>query len=1101
LFIFLFPGFLHAVDEDSILERKIIFNQNSINVKQVIDRLKKLPDIEINYKAKEFPLELPLELPEDSLSINEIADLIEQQTPLKINFKNNLIIFEDRALHKAYKLNGIVKDAKSNEELIAATVFIPETPIGAVTDEKGEFSLLLEPGRYKLIFKYVGYKEKELNINLFNNNNLTIELEVRQQEIEAVNIISTRREFENIRIGRTIETLESNIIEQLATNDVNDALHGRIIGVWVTKVSGAPGDHNKIRIRGVSSILGSTDPLYVVDGMMIPVVNLKSLGIADLNVHDVDNITILKDASSSALYGYMGGNGVILIETKKGGGETQFNACIKMGLQIMNKRYDLMNSEDFYSNLELSDKLISTPFYTIIPDSKKYELYPFYRDSLGNPLGFNNFQEEIFNIGELGEYQLSGQGNFKTIDYYISGNYYKHKGIVTHSSYDKYTFTGSFSKIFKEKASILLLYKGSYQENKNNLDNYLGNNVILKGINYEPAYYYTPDSFLRKNNRLFYNDEDNASIKTLSTYFLSPDILFNKQKKKKIENSNSVSLQGFYDINKLFSIRSTHSIAFKEVIYSSLLPSHEDQPSEMYLSSNENFIIINQQYDLNFKMEQNNHKINSFIRFRNYKDNIYWKIDSINNVDINNFSIENDIYLRGSQSIYGEKGSVLRTINSFITSLSYNYKSKYFVSLIANTDNLKEGFYVRQNEVFSSIALDWDISKEAFIKFPIWLNSFHINANWGQSGNYPLNSLSNDLFYSGVTYSSNNEYVKAVEISNLSNHYLAHEEVKENNFGTKISLLENRINFSGDYFIKYNTHLLIKREIPYYYGGGFFYQNIGKMENRGMELSLEVIPFNRPDLYLSSKIGYSSNNQKIIKLLDGDPISFNNADILYPDFYAKENETLGDITGFSYQGIWNDSIHTAKQGELPKYVNDLGLAYLKVDTLFPSKLINNDKVSIGNSIPKFTCHWINEIEYKNFSCNMLWYAVIGVDKYNATKASTYITGVNSAVKEIVSDTLSYVITPEFYESSYFVEDASFLRLKTLRFSYRQAKKLVSKISITYTITFENLVTITKYSGYDPEATVYTNNSFTDNAIDRGAYPNPKGYYFSINLEF
>ncbi|MFO7659125.1 MAG: SusC/RagA family TonB-linked outer membrane protein [Bacteroidales bacterium] len=1088
---------------EGLQQTTIRFSSAVLNLQKALEELNTLPEVSVDYSNIALYGKIFVRFSSNPIAVKEALKEIEAQAPVNLSVTGNHIMVKYRKPSGDYKISGSITDSETNINLFGVNVYIKGTTIGTVTDGLGKFTLQMGPGQYTLVCKYIGYKTEEIFIRLYNDVDLSIGLYVTPQEIEAVNVIGKKRDIEMLRTGRTIETIESQTIEQLSTNDLNDVLHGRVTGVWTTKVSGAPGDHNKIRIRGISSIFGSTDPLYVVDGTIIPVVNFMSLGISDLNVHDVDNITILKDASSNALYGYLGGNGVVLIETKKGGGETRFSAGVKTGFQQFTKRYSLMNSEEFYHTLELSDKLIYTPFYTRIIEIRppKYELYPDYLDSLGNTLGYDNFQEKLFNTGVINEFQLSGTGNFKTIDFYVSGNYYAHKGVVTHSLYDKYTFTGNFSKIFKDKASLRLLYKGSHLENKNNLDNYLSNNVILKGINYEPAYYYTPDSFLKKLNRLFYSDNISQSVKTLSAFFRSPDLLFNEQEKKKVENNNSVSMHGYYRLNKTLSFRSVHSLALKNFAYSSFLPSHYYQPEEKYLSSHENYIIINQQYDLNFERELSHHKLDILVRFRNYNDNIYWETDSVKSVDLNSFNREDDIYLRGSQVIYGEKGSVIRSINSFIAGLSYNYKSKYFISLIANIDHLKEGHFVKQKALFSSIALDWDLAKEEWFGLPSWANAFHIYANWGKSGNYPLNSLSDDLFYTGYTYSSNDTIVSAVEISNLANHYLMHEEVTESNFGTKISLFKNSINITADYYIKYNTNLLLKREIPFYYGGGFFYQNIGKMETKGVELSLEVVPFNRRDFYWSSKIGYSSNNQIITNLFDGRPISFNHTDILFPDFYAKENEALGSITGFSCQGLWVDSIHSVKNGKFPRFVKDNDLAYLKIDTVVTRRLTENDKVVIGNSIPKFTCHWINQIEYRNFSCDMLWYAVIGVDKYNATKASTYITGLNEEVGRIVRDTLSYIKSPAFYQSSFFVEDASFIRLKSLSLSYRQPKKIASKISITYAVTFENLFTITKYSGYDPEATIYTNNNFTDNAMDRGAYPNPRGYYFSINLSF
>jgi hypothetical protein len=295
--------------------------------------------------------------------------------------------------------------------------------------------------------------------------------------------------------------------------------------------------------------------------------------------------------------------------------------------------------------------------------------------------------------------------------------------------------------------------------------------------------------------------------------------------------------------------------------------------------------------------------------------------------------------------------------------------------------------------------------------------------------------------------------------------------------------------------------LLIQRDIPLYYGGGSFYQNIGEMKNIGVEFSLELTSVDQPDFGWMLRMGYSTNNQYITKLYEGEAISFNNIDVLYPDFYAEENQTLGAITGYSYQGIWDDDIHSDEVNGYQKYFESNGLAYLKLDTLNLGKITEDDKTVIGNSIPDFTCNWINVIRYKNFTCEMLWYAVIGVDKYNATKAATYVTGTNAAVRDIVLNTLNYMRSRYFYESSFFVEDASFIRLKTLSFTYSQPKKIASRIGIEYTLSFENLITLTRYTGYDPEATIYTNNNFTDNAMDRGSYPNPQGIYFSINLSF
>lgn len=1099
LLIFILPHFICSAQiAEKVKETTIKFSSRSLTVKQAIDEITRLPDISIVYNGNEAFLKVSVEFSKLTMTIEKAFEEIKSQAPVEVIYNQNHVIVKTRKIADKYILEGIMKDAVTNENLIAAEINVEGTTMGTLTDNDGNFMLRLKPGEYRLICRYLGYQDEIISINLFQDKKLAITLKVKHHQLPEANIVGNRREIENIEQGRTIERIESITIDRLITNDVNDVLHGRINGVWTTKVSGAPGDHNKIRIRGISSIFGSTDPLYVVDGMIIPVVNFKTLGIADLNTHDVNSITILKDASSTALYGYLGGNGVVLIETKKGGGETKYNLYLKKGFQQFTKRYPLMNSEDFLGTLASSDSRISTHFYSVNIPQNIYEKYPYYSDSLGNTLGYDNFQNELFRVGDISEVQLSGVGSLKKVDFFLSGNYYKHNGIIINSNYSKYSFSANLSKVFSESLSVRLLIKASYQENKNNLDNYMGNKVILKGLTYEPAYRTTPDSFLRKTGRFFYNDLYGGTINSLVGN-LSPDKLFYEQEKRKTEKSQSANLLFYYPFFEFFSVRAAYSLAYKGVKYSSFLPF--GPLNEKFLSSDENFIIFSQQYDFCYERTIKSHTISAFLRYRNYKDNVYWKVDSTKNVELDGMQPEDDIYLRGSQAIYGEKGSVIRSINSAIANLNYTYKKKYSLSFIANLDHLKEGFRVEKKELFSSFAVDWDISREKLLHFPSFINAFHLYANWGQAGNYPLNSLSNDLYSSGSDYTANDTIVKGIHITNLANHYLSHEKITEQNYGVEISALKNRIVLSADYYIKHNSNLLIQRSIPLYYGGGVFYQNIGEMKNSGIELSLELTLVDKPDFTFFTKAGYSSNNQFITKLYEKQVISFNNIDLLYPDFYAEENKPLGSITGYNYQGEWNDDTHSDDINGDQKYFKHRGIAYLKIDTLNPRKITEDDKTVIGNSIPDFTCNWINMIRFKNFTCEMLWYAVIGADKYNATKAATYVTGTNSAVRDIILDTMNYITNNVFYESSFFVEDASFIRLKSLSFIYSPKKKIASKISTEYTLSFENLITITRYTGYDPEATIYTSNNFSDNAIDRGSYPNAQGIYFSISLNF
>jgi TonB-linked SusC/RagA family outer membrane protein len=1081
----------------------IQFSSRELSLKKALDELYQHKEFNIVYGGKEIDVDVPIVFTSRTLKLSEALKQIEEQAPVEFIIDNKHIVVKKRKLGTGYLLKGRIVDAATNEGLVAANVYIAGTTTGVVTDNNGNFSMHLAPNAYKLIFRYVGYIEQSIRVNLFEDVQLKMLMEVKENQIQSVDVTGNFSIIENIERGRTIETIDSKVIGRLNTNDVNDALHGRINGVWNTKVSGAPGDHHKIRIRGISSIFGTTDPLYVVDGAIIPIVNFENLGISDLNAHDIESITVLKDASSTALYGNLGSNGVILIETKKGGGQQpSYNFQIKQGLQRFDKRYDLMGAEEFLSTLQLADDLIRTNYYTVIPNAQppKYELFPRYLDSLGNVLAEKDYQDELFGLGLINEYQLSGSGNYKSIDYYLSGNHYNHNGVIVNTNYRKYSFTANLSKVVKDKYSIRLMYKGSHQENKNTLDNYLGNNVIMRGINYEPAYEATPDSFLNKANRLYNNSYTSPSIAMLMNSRLSPDSLFYSNNKIKTDNANTFNLQGFYQFNKELSARFISSLAFRNLTFASLnSPAYGNQ--QQYLKSKENYTYFNTQLDFLYQKQLRNNQLSAVARYRGYRDKAYWQVDSIRHVAYDGIKPEDEIYLRGSQAIYGEQGAVIRTINSGIVNVNYNYRKKYFISAITNFEVLKEGHFINKGEIYNSIALNYDLSKESFLKIPKWVSGINLYVNAGVSGNYPLNSLSDNLYSTSSTYTVQDSMVRAAYISNLANKYIRPEKVQEINFGTRWSFFNERLLLSADYYRKINKDLLIKRAIPLYYGGGFFFQNIGAMKNSGLELGIEAIILESANLYWATKAGFSTNNQYITHLSDGVPITFNNTDILIPDFIAAEKEALGAITGYKYVGKWKDVYDKKYKYMHPDYVENSGIAYSRGDSIISKAIKDSDKQVIGNSLPDFTFNWINNFEYKNFTFEMIWYGAIGVDKYNATKASTFITGLNHEVRNLVMDTIRCMATSTFYESSYFVEDASFIRLKSLRFSYRQSKKIASKVTLEYTVSFENLITLTHYSGYDPEAAIYTNNNFTDNAIDRGAYPNPKGVYFSINMTF
>ncbi len=980
----------------------------------------------------------------------------------------------------SYTITGRITDSLTGETLIGVNIYLKDTKYGTVSDFNGNFSLEAPGGNYTLVFSYIGYNQKGVSLKLKRDLTLNISLSPTETEIEEVTVTAQRKFFGNMDYGREIPTISTEVIERQNVNNASDILHARVAGVWATKTSGAPGDHQKIRIRGQSSFFSSAEPLYVVDGVPIPIVNLSSLGIADLNIHDIENVTVLKDASASSLYGFQGGNGVVLIDTKKGD-ENRINFLTRFGYQWQPARYDLMNTKDFLTTL---DSALSVAVSGI------RNIYPAYSDSLCD----KNLQDAIFSNGSVQEYQLSASGTQKMLKYYFSGNYTDHKGILPNSQYNRYTFSARVGRLFWKRLAIDIGYRGSWQTNKNNQDQYKGNPLIFEGIPIAPCLDCTPDSLLLNDRGELYSRTYYMDYNTLSEINPISSILDNNHHELQI-NSNilyglaRLRISDHFYMDFMESFMKRHSFYNTAFTYTSYDYMYGSRVSAM-IESLEDVMLFNHQMNISYNNTFGRHELGAVLAHRYYKDNLWWEVDSLEGSIPEHFSLKN------SMATYGPKGSVYRTMSSYVGHLSYSYRKTWFLSLIGNLSHVKEGLYTHYYQLFPSIAVSWDISQLSIFDNIAWFDLFKIYANHGISGNYPLNGLANDLYddYPFIDPNGASYYPAVIQ---LANHDLRHESTTETDYGLQTSFFNRRISLSGVYYSKLIDDLIMLRDIPEYYGGGKQYLNIGQVAVEGYELGIELVPVQSARFTWDLNFNFSSTSQRIKRLSEHKDLLFVDGDILFPDFVVREGEVLGNIYGYRYLGKMTAEDWESTSNSFVRVENE---KYLNADTT-DAGLNRADKVVLGNSIPDYTWNLYSSFRYKNMSIDFSWYAAWGFEKYNGTRAATLLTGVNRDINECIADTLLSIRRRQFYESDRFVEDASFIRLKSLTLHYSFTQPVFDKVKLMMSLSVENLVTFTKYKGYDPETTTFTDNNFSDNAIDRGAYPTPRAIYLTLNLTF
>ncbi|MGE5429000.1 MAG: SusC/RagA family TonB-linked outer membrane protein [Methylococcaceae bacterium] len=1088
LLILAFLGSLSTYGQD-LEHLTVILPSNDLSIDSVLSVIRTQQNLVFSY-SNNLPLDTKVHFDNTNLQVLSIIETMCSQAGLRYKLKGRKVMLYVKKVQKS-SLYGSITDQETGEPIPGVIVQIKGSNYVASTNEDGTYRLFLDDGMYNVIFSIIGHKLEERNILLTEDTQLDLSLKESHFYINEVRITRQRNFYRNLEVGRNISTIPSKKIESLNTNNASDILQASIPGVWSTQTSGAPGDHQKVKIRGINSIFGCTDPLYIIDGVAVPIVNLHSLGIADLNIHDIEFITVLKDASACAIYGYQGGNGVVIIDTKRAN-EKHLSFSTKFGIQRLPKKLDLMNTKDFLSALDSANvNKISTV--------RKY--YPAYDDSLCS----NDGQDAVFQDGIINEYQLSASGKMGKTNYFISGNYWNHEGIIVHSNYKKYTGSAKISRNIGHKLSFELSTKNSLQLNNNNLDLFNGNNLLIESINKSPLLKCTPDSFYQSPFPYIAKRDSIEMFPVNRTY---TDYRYTDGKSKTPADSIMASIGNTLQIvTHTFDARVKYLLSdnlFLNVSSSVTLRNHQFKTQEKLwqyifnsiqrnnMSANENYTLLNQMVNMNYEKRVKTHEFQLTAGYRNYIDMVQWEITSLNKTT---YSPNQDNFLKLSLAINSEHGTALRQIQSFSGVFNYNYNQKYFVSLLTNYESLTVSKTNHYNAVYPSASFKWDLSHEWPLKSIRWMDELSVFANWGRVGNMPINALATDV-YTNYRYNYGDTLSKGKAITQFSNHYMKPERIDESNVGATLALFRNRLRLSADYYTKISKDLIMIRDIPLYYGGGRMMINIAKVTNEGREMNLDLDIVATKNVQWSTSFGISSNKLRINEIGEEDQLEFYNDDLLIPQFEIKKNEELGVIMGYQYLGEYTAE---DKKNKDRRFVSLAGGKYLNKDTLNTS-LNEKDMVKLGKTLPDYTWHWQNSFSVKGISLDFLWYGVMGVSKYNGTKASTFMGATNRETLAVMSKTNKSLTNIIFYRSSYFVEDASFIRLKQVTLAYSFPKKLFKVADMRLALSCENFLTLTKYTGYDPEATIATDNSFSDYAVDRGAYPNPKSVYLTLKLD-
>jgi TonB-linked SusC/RagA family outer membrane protein len=1017
---------------------------------------------------------------------------------------------------------GMVTD-DHKAALPGVTVMIKGAKTGSQTDFEGKFKILAN-GTDLLVFSYIGFDSKTVSINGKSNINVTLQSATTGLEEVVVVGYGTQKRKD---VTGSVSKVSIKDLQKAPVRSFDEALAGRVAGVQVTSSDGRPGSGVNIVIRGNNSVTQDNSPLYVVDGFLIENPNNNII-----NPQDIESIEILKDASATAIYGARGANGVIVITTKKGKeGKAEFNFSTSLGFQSNIKKMDLMSPYEFVKyQLEVDPTLVSTtgfksPTEIYLSDGKTLDYYKTQKAT--------DWQEMVTRTAPIKTYNLGVSGGNKDTKYALTGSLTDQDGILINSNYKRYQGRLVVDQNITKKLKIGINTNYSHLKqtgvNPAASTGSATTNIMVSVWGYKP---------IVTNSTALENLHD-------------PDI----------DSANDYRVNPFINLSNLYRLNTTRNLTSNAYLEYQFIPGLKLRVS--------NGIIENrvQQEEFNNSKTQSGYPgstngVNGQIlnsQFSNWlnENTLAWNKKFSKKHDLNalgGFTIQKQkskSYGVGANQIPDESlglaglntGSPqiiytyesVWTMASFLGRITYNYDSKYLFTASYRADGSSKFPTENHWGYFPSAAVSWRFNNEKFLKNSKVLSDGKLRISHGVTGNNRVGDFDyRTKFFIPVdnSYVFNNTYVNGVVPTNLGNSKLKWETTEQTDLGLDLGFFKQRIVFSADLYKKTTRDLLLNAELPTSSGYTSSLKNIGKVQNQGLELSLNTTNIETKNFTWSSSFNISFNQSKLIALAENQQnllrtVNWDNIWKDTPAYIAKVGQPLGLMYGYISEGTYKyedfnkdvNGIYTLK-GTVTGNGNNRttiqpGDAKYK-DLNGDLTITSSDSDVIGRGLPIHTGGFNNNFTFKGFDLGIFLQWSYGNDILNANRL---LFEGNAKNQKYLNQFASYEdrwsmynpnsniprakgnATPGSY-SSQIVEDGSYLRLKTVSLGYNFDSKLIQRFnlkSLRVYVSGQNLATWTKYSGSDPEVNNY--NSVLTPGFDFSSYPRARTITFGTNILF
>lgn len=949
-------------------------------------------------------------------------------------------------------IKGVIND-EQGETIIGASVIIKGEDTGTTSDMDGRFTLEAPEGAI-LVISYIGYHTQEVKVR--KRSLLRVVLKEDNQLLDEVVVVGYGTVKKSDLTG-AVSGVSNRQYKNQPVQRVENILQGRTPGVEVTATSGMPGASMKVRVRGTTSINKSSDPLYVIDGI------ISSSGLDGINPSDIQSMEILKDASSTAIYGSRGSNGVILITTKQGSeGKAQVTFDASVGLSTVRKQYDLLNAYEYAT--ALNDIRGSSTI-----SAEDLEAYK-------NGTKGINWTDLLTRTGITQDYRLAISGGNEKVKYLISGNVLDQEAITIMSDYKRYGIRANIDSEVKPWLTISAKLNASSLHKHNE-----GGANWLHVTNFSPTmelkdpetsvYNTDPYNMIGSSpyGEMIVNNSDSYSYNLNANLTL----LF------KIMKGLTLSVQGGYDYDN------SPSYSFRSKL---------DSPGAINSASNTN-ALHNYWQNTNNLTWQKQFGDHSFTAMgvweisRSWDSQLKGTGSNLNNESVGYWNLGNAA-IRDASNSYTEF-----SLASGIVRANYDYKKRYFITAALRADGSSKFQGDNKWGYFPSAAVAWDIAQESFMSNQHVLDQLKLRASFGVTGNQDIAAYSTLGMLSGASYgwgtSTSSTGYWGYQFATPG---ITWEKTYQYDLGLDMSI--GGFNITVDWFKKQTKDLLFQKQVPKYNGGGTYWVNQGKLNNTGVELSLTTFPVKEAVTWETSLNASYVKNEVADLAGDDFVLTANYSDLGGPMQIMKPGYPMGSFYVYQWKGF-----------------DDKGAnLYQKADGSLTTNPTSDDLVVKGQASPKWTVGWNNTVTWKNWTLNVFFNAATGYDRLNISRfMAASMTGVSRFVTlrdayfkgwdhvankaDALYPSLTNTDNKSYANSDFWLEDASFIKLKNISLSYRIPRRVLKFASVQLSVSAQDLFTITRYKGMDPE--VYT----SYDGLDYGAYPIPRTITFGAKFRF